>query len=202
MKENKLAHIIMEILKEEEIVGGLQSAALVNRVLAKHVKESLPVPPAEAVQQAILDLVLSEVVYRDSNSRLRVKSTQAGKPQATPWAGQHKDMDDADLINPSGMYPIGTGDMLYNLAGEPVARVTGLKRLSSIGVDGLACMQVEMDVEPLFTSFYSKWGDTIPGAGEVISGKNTSDYQKQMMTTWDFATYDAGFSRPKKRVRK
>lgn len=162
-----LAHLIVDIVRGESSIGGIKAAALSNRIAAVYAKDGEPIPSADEIHNAIIDLVAAECLI--------VKSARLTVPVATAVG------TNTGNPNPSGVYPIGPGDPLFNAAGQQVAVVRAMSRT----VDGMSrVMGWHMEVDTTFKEAGSAdaW---IPGAGEILTGKNeTVSWQSKVSGLW------------------
>lgn len=149
----KLPHVIMEIVKGEEIVGGILVPALLNRTQAKFSAAKEPVPAFDSIKEAIFELMTSEVISLDRKKRVRCLKVKDITEAFTPEAPSKQ--------NPSGLWPIGPGDFVFNAAGEPVGIVDKL-----FVRDG----QPELEIRPTFNAFVSYADNMTVKNGEVATG--------------------------------
>lgn len=186
---NKLPHVIVDIVTEENVVGGILVPALINRVQARFAAEKQPVPAFDAIKECVFELMTAESITVSADRRVRlVKSPVNAKPPI--WSSSTK--------NPSGIYPIGIGDFLFNAAGEPVAEVVHMRKANGA---------VEIEVRAAFRDFRAYDGTHIPRSGEILSGvkdmadgplysykkitarskyrKAISEYRKAILDEWE-----------------
>lgn len=163
MKHPEIAHLVVEIVKQERLIGGIFSSALINRVQAAYAAEHKQPPAGDDIRITILDLLAADVIHVSASKRVTlVSNAKAEKPKK------------AQFENTSGIWPIGPNDYLFNSDGEPVAQVTMLARMHGA---------VRLEVVALFHTWTALDGSTVPGSGEVIGPKPSKP--KIMLGEWD-----------------
>jgi hypothetical protein len=126
-----LEHVLVDLCQEDARIGGTYVSALVNKAQAKYAAEGLQPPDDDTVKSAIFELVSVKALVLTDQKRLKAKAEKAkGKKIVVDLETNSKQAPDPGQgkRNPSGYWPIGPGDFLYNAAGDPVAVVDGLRQ--------------------------------------------------------------------------
>lgn len=187
-----LQHLIVEIVTAEEPVGGIMTHALTNRVAARYAARQVQPPDSFEIKQAVMDLLAADALVLTGARRLRLpepkRQPKPPPPKRPEWSGKE---------NPSGVYPIGVGDPLYNGAGDTVAIVRSIKiHTESYGPGEfrMASRVVLLEVEAAFDRLQSTDGATINVQGEIppkakpgsqLAPPGIPDSKKYAKHSWD-----------------
>jgi hypothetical protein len=171
MTENTINHIIIDVVTGEQAVGGIKAFALRNRVQASYATLNLKLPSFAEINEAVFDLIANDTLEL-KNSFIRLSRDNGDWPKKKTALGAKPNKSWEPV---SGLEPCGPGDTLFNSDGQPVAQIIGMRRLYRTDSSGTRRLHVVMDMEALFPNVMDKYGNSVPGEGEILSTAQKPD---------------------------